>query len=472
MTTFNPLLVGPQPQTDLANPNPLQVGATTNITPTPAIPVGPVAPVPQLLTNIPVLSPRNNANQQQLLQSLQQQRDQLQQQVNAQNQPPAPAPTSFKTPSGAQVDAQGNLISGPVPPEAPPASAQPEVPSFDTILSQSGLNAGSLEEVIKNVSAAYGIDSNTKEISALDNAFIDKSAEINNNPWLSEGIRADMVKKEQGKYEQKKNALIDNLKLKQDVVGKAIDLFYKERDLKKDILFKQLDVRQKQIDAEKIKTTPDIINYEYAVAHGFTGTPMDYERQQANLKATIAGTGGLTPGQIQTAITSIANQFDNEPVVKNFNVVAEGAQFASSIANKANPTSADDQGLIYAFAKAMDPNSAVREGEYTTVQKYAQSFIQTGWANAKRLASNVAFLTPEARANMLSTINSRYEASRKNYQNVYNEYNRRLEDAKSGKVGGSLTNYGSAFNPVINTGEIEPSKGAIDYVKSLNLSKK
>jgi hypothetical protein len=155
--------------------------------------------------------------------------------------------------------------------------------------------------------------------------------------------------------------------------------------------------------------------------------------------------GSLTDAQIQTTISGIVNQFDAEPLVKDYNVIASGYQFAQTLANQTNPTSADDQGLLYAFAKAMDPNSVVREGEYATVQKYAQSAIQRGWANAKRFASNEAFLSTDARANMLATINSKFQAADQAYQNVYSEYNRRIEDAKTGQITGSLTNYGAAF---------------------------
>jgi hypothetical protein len=128
---------------------------------------------------------------------------------------------------------------------------------------------------------------------------------------------------------------------------------------------------------------------------------------------------------------SVASQFDSEPVVKNYSVIQEGYNYATSLGNKANPTSTDDQALIYAFAKVMDPNSVVRESEYDTVQKYSQSAIQRGWADAKRMAQNVAFLTPEARKQMVETIKQKYTTSEQNYKNVRDEYARRIN-----KVGG------------------------------------
>jgi hypothetical protein len=203
-------------------------------------------------------------------------------------------------------------------------------------------------------------------------------------------------------------------------------------------------VGQIQAPAEDVKTSIANVNGRSVLINTQTGEVIS-DLGIANSEISGGGAGGLTPGQIQSVVSGIVNQFDTEPVVKNFNVIAEGYEFAKDLGTKENPTSADDQGLIYAFAKVMDPNSVVRESEYTTVQKYSQSMIQSGWANAKRMAENVAFLTPEARTNMVQTINSKYQASLSNYKNIENEYNRRIEDAKSGNISGSLTRYDQAY---------------------------
>lgn len=168
---------------------------------------------------------------------------------------------------------------------------------------------------------------------------------------------------------------------------------------------------------------------------------------------------GLSPANIQASINQIVGAFDNEPIVRNYNVIGEGYQFAQSLADKTNPTSTDDQGLIYAFAKAMDPNSAVKEGEYISIQKYAQSMAQTGWANLERMVANQPFLTPEARANMVNTINSKFSSATQSYENLYNEYNRRIQEAKSGQIGGSLTDYSSGFTTPSGK---EPDYNALD----------
>ena len=187
--------------------------------------------------------------------------------------------------------------------------------------------------------------------------------------------------------------------------------------------------------------------YLLAKKDGFTGTYTDYQNADANRKARASGSGsglGLTPNQINSTVNQIAGAFDNEPIVKNYNVLAEGKAFADSISNNTqNP--ADQQGLIYAFAKAMDPASVVREGEYATVQKYAQSWAQTFGFNAQRIFSNSPFLSSQAIANMKATINSKYQAARKNYDNVRSEYQRQIEGAYSGQPR-QITDYSKAFS--------------------------
>lgn len=207
-------------------------------------------------------------------------------------------------------------------------------------------------------------------------------------------------------------------------------------------------------DVQTLQQKTDLKDYpasyqEYLLAKkdGFTGNYTDYQNADANRKAKAAGSGnglGLTPNQINSTVNQIAGAFDNEPIVKNFNVLAEGKAFADSISNNtSNP--ADQQGLIYAFAKAMDPASVVREGEYATVQKYAQSWAQTFGFNAQRIFSNSPFLTASAIANMKATINSKYQAAKKNYDNVHSEYQRQIEGAYSGQPR-QITDYSKAFD--------------------------
>lgn len=151
------------------------------------------------------------------------------------------------------------------------------------------------------------------------------------------------------------------------------------------------------------------------------------------------GAGGLNTAQINSTINQIAGSFDNEPIVKNFNLINEGYQFAKSLSNTTtNPS--DDQALIYAFAKAMDPTSVVREGEYATVQKYAQSWVSAYGKSITQAVNGTGFLSTEARTNIKKTIEQRYNASKQNYQNVYDQYQQRISNVQGGGFN-TLTDY-------------------------------
>ena len=122
-----------------------------------------------------------------------------------------------------------------------------------------------------------------------------------------------------------------------------------------------------------------------------------------------------------TAVRAKVNSFKTEPTAQNFATIQEGFNFARSISNTTtNP--ADDQALIYSLAKALDPGSVVREGEYATAQKYAQSWVQAYGKSITQALFGTGFLSERARENIKSTIEQKYNSSKTTYQNVYDRY--------------------------------------------------
>ena len=151
------------------------------------------------------------------------------------------------------------------------------------------------------------------------------------------------------------------------------------------------------------------------------------------------------PPRVATRVDSKVRAFDANPLVKRIVTMAEGAQFVRSLdINTTNP--ADDQALVYAFAKAMDPDSVVREGEYATVQKYSQSWMSATGFNLARVLSNTEFLTPEARKNLRATIMQKFNSGRKQYDTLRNEYARQLNMVVGSDRGADyLTDYSAGF---------------------------
>jgi hypothetical protein len=199
----------------------------------------------------------------------------------------------------------------------------------------------------------------------------------------------------------------------------------------------------------------------------------DYMQADDRPRITVNTGGSLAP-RVQTAVNGLSRGFDSLPIVKTTQKQAEAVSFADSMdVNTKNP--ADDQALIYAFAKAMDPESVVREGEYATVQRYAQSWAESFGFNAARIFTNTAFLTPQARANMKKTIRARYLAGKNQYDNVYRATVAKINKVTGGQDGADyVTDYAAGFPgsetapaPAAPAGTVAPAGASYqDYLKS------
>ena len=151
-----------------------------------------------------------------------------------------------------------------------------------------------------------------------------------------------------------------------------------------------------------------------------------------------------------TAIRGKVSKFSSEPIVQNFATIQEGYNFASSLSDTTkNP--ADDQALIYSLAKALDPGSVVREGEYATAQKYAQSWIKAYGKGVEQALAGTGFLSEEARRNIKKTIEQKYNASKRSYDNLYTQYSSGINNL-SGRSNGEefLVDYATPTTPANN----------------------
>ena len=168
------------------------------------------------------------------------------------------------------------------------------------------------------------------------------------------------------------------------------------------------------------KTAMDLVELEYKKA------------QTAELKASAAAKwealkasstqlySGLST-QTAAAVKSKVTKFATEQIVQNFQTIQEGYNFAASLSDTTqNP--ADDQALVYALAKALDPNSVVKEGEYKTALTYSQSWVKAFGKGIEQAINGTGFLSKEARENIKKTIESKYLTSKQSYDNTYNQY--------------------------------------------------
>lgn len=137
----------------------------------------------------------------------------------------------------------------------------------------------------------------------------------------------------------------------------------------------------------------------------------DYKAEQRSGKWTE----GLEDYEIKR-VNWVMDDMDWDPVTKRLQISQEAYEFADSVEEGENAT--DNQGLIYAFAKAMDPDSVVREGEYATVQKYAQVWGDKLGMNINRIMNGEEFISEDAKANIVATIKTKYDSVKSSYENL------------------------------------------------------
>lgn len=289
----------------------------------------------------------------------------------------------------------------------------------------------------------------TGDLEDLENERDGKIADINDNPWLTEGVRLRQIASVEARYEDKIANHTNRLRLLEDVrnnaqqqaqfaVGTAISLWDKERTFQQHQIDSWNEQAQNQIDntfkaaqldlAMRNSGTSTMQEYLFAKENGFQGDIIDYQRAVSTATRAPSDGGFLTPAQMNATINQITGAFDNEPIVREYNTITAGLNFIRSLGT--SPT--DDQARIYQFAKIMDPNSAVREGEYATVQEYSTALLQRFGLQAQRVFTNSGILTPEARNFLLTTLEKRHAVSQGQYDNLYQQYQGRIQNVMNG----------------------------------------
>lgn len=141
-----------------------------------------------------------------------------------------------------------------------------------------------------------------------------------------------------------------------------------------------------------------------------------------NREASQVGGGiyDLLDFRTANAVQKEADQFDASPTVKRFNNILDSRNAIAQIpANTKNP--ADHQAIIYYFAKALDPDSVVREGEYATIKKYAQPIFSRYKGELDNALNGTGFLSDAAVTNIKETIENRHKSTLPAYNNLEKE---------------------------------------------------
>lgn len=159
------------------------------------------------------------------------------------------------------------------------------------------------------------------------------------------------------------------------------------------------------------------------------------------------------PTSIQNRVIGLADGVKNTDIAKKYLATADSINIVNGIdAKSKNP--ADHQQIVYAFAKALDPDSAVREGEYATIKKYAQGAFSRYSKEISNAINGTGFLSEDAIKNIQATMNNTYTSRKPLYDTKVNETARIINNIAGADVASELmTDYSAGINTQQNSND-------------------
>jgi len=145
---------------------------------------------------------------------------------------------------------------------------------------------------------------------------------------------------------------------------------------------------------------------------------IDKLKAEGGKKTVGQGILSTLPVSIQGRLITMANDFGSQGIVKKYNATLDSMNIVNGIkSDSKNP--ADHQTMVYAFAKSLDPESVVREGEYAVIKKYAQSMVNRYGKEITNAISGTGFLSQTAIADIQTTMLNNYDSRKPQYDNLF-----------------------------------------------------
>ncbi len=167
------------------------------------------------------------------------------------------------------------------------------------------------------------------------------------------------------------------------------------------------------------------------------------------------------PGVAAKAQEGLRKEMQENKVLNKGRMQLAATTQIRGLTSKPNPTNQDDLALIYSMVRALDPESAVREGEINLLQKGMglPNYLITQWNRIK--GDSNAVLTPEVRQNIRAVAETQEKTA---IQNSLPELRRYYEAAKGQGLTASEIFSGpeidalvsSATNPTLAAPTVSP----------------
>lgn len=274
-----------------------------------------------------------------------------------------------------------------------------------------------------------------KSYADLQNELNDKITNVNDNPWLSEGLRQKEINKLNDRYEGKLKVLTSKMDI--------YDSLYKE-GLQEAHFLATGEYNQQQDAAQlaekKAEAAAKLLEFDPSNFKEVQGGLFDVKNQKWIIPPKEGG-AGLTNVQIDNA-RAVSASFENSPIVKNFIEIQSKYLNAQQYTGRGD--GATDIATIYDLMKVLDPTSVVRNEEYATGAAKSGNIFAGALARFNgSIDPKGGFVSPQAKANIFQVITDRYNVAKSQYDNFAKQ---KQAQAESVAPGYKLTDYASGFN--------------------------
>lgn len=306
-----------------------------------------------------------------------------------------------------------------------------------------------IKDITKQIFSAMGYDQANSEyknvadeLEDLENDKDDEIREINDNPWLTEGVRLRQIQKTAEKYEERignrtsKLQLLDSIRddarqQAQFAIGTSIQMWDAERKFQQSQQQMAYDQAQREFENQAklyelsqgggSNATSEMQEYMFTVDQGFKGSFLDYKMAVAAAGRAPGGGGGGNSNQMTDNERALFGQFRGEPIVKDYNTILAKKLSVDAII-KSGVGGPGDLALVYEFMKGLDPTSVVRETEYATAAKSGNIFAGVLAKYNGYLKPEGGFLPPQVQGAFQSIVDSKFNVQTQLYNNVSEEY--------------------------------------------------
>lgn len=276
----------------------------------------------------------------------------------------------------------------------------------------------------------------------LQDKLDDEISNINNNPWLSDGVRVKQVERAQSRYETRLNTLSNYAKL--------YDALFQEGRQTAQFLVGQVQEETQfaiQLAQRKQEALDALESDNHSVVEA-NGRKLLVNLKDGTIIADlgasdVGGAGGMNSNQISDNERALLGQFQQSPIVKDYNTLISqkltvDRYIQYGIGGPANLA------LVYAFMKSLDPNSVVRETEYALAAKSGNIFAGAYAKFNGYLKENGGFLPENVKTEFQNLTNQRLQAQQIAYDNYAKSY-REIAERQGLNPDNVVPNFGGAL---------------------------